>query len=449
MDEIEKKVLEKITPTNKYKKNIDKIVLEITKKLETEIKKRKLPAAIELVGSISKDTYLKDDLDIDFFIKFPTKYSKEEMGKNALSIGKAILNNTEQSYAEHPYIRGYYKKIKVEVVPCYEIEKASQKLSAVDRTPLHTKYIKGNLSDSQKPQVLLFKQFLKGIGCYGAEAEIEGFSGYLSEILILKYGSFKKLIENAQKWKIGEKLSLTKGDFQSFETPLTFIDPVDKSRNVSSAVSKEKFDLFIKACKEYVKKPSIKFFFPKKVKPWPLETIKKEIKKQKSQYVGLKFKKPSIIAENLYPQVRKAIKSIKDMCIRYDFTIFDTKFYIDSEVYIIIKTKIEPLSDTMRHAGPPNRLKENIDDFIKKWSNDPRLIKEPYEKNGRYFVEIKREYTDIKDLLKNKIKTLSLGKNIDQIFKDKYMVLNINDLINKDLRIFWTEYLENKMPWER
>ncbi len=87
-------------------------------------------------------------------------------------------------------------------------------------------------------------------------------------------------------------------------------------------MSKEKFDLFIKACKEYVKKPSINFFFPRKIKPWSLEKIKEEIKKQKCQYVCVKFVKPIIISENLYPQVRKAIRSIQDMCIRYDFTIF-------------------------------------------------------------------------------------------------------------------------------
>jgi len=449
MNKIEKQVLEKITPSLEYKKNIKKITQEITKKLEIEIKKRKLPATIELVGSIAKDTYLKNDLDIDFFIKFPTKYSKKEIGKNALLIGKKILIKTEESYAEHPYIRGYFKKFKVEVVPCYKIEKSSQKLSAVDRTPLHTKYIKKFLLNSQKPQVRLFKQFLKGIGCYGAEAEIEGFSGYLSEILIIKYGSFKKLIKNAQKWKVGEKLTLTKGEYQTFETPLIFIDPVDTNRNVASAVSEEKFNLFIKACKNYLKKPSIKFFFPKKIKPWSLKKIKEEIKKQKCQYLSIKLKKPNIISENLYPQVRKAVRSIKDMCERYDFTVIDIKFYINKEIYIIIKTKIEPLPRTMKHIGPPIRLKENIDDFIKKWKNDPRVTKKPYEKNGRYYVEIKREYTNIKNLLMNQIKNLSLGKHIDPVVKYKYVILEKQDLIKNNLRLFWTEYLDKKMTWER
>ena len=109
----------------------------------------------------------------------------------------------------NPYIRGIYQDHKIEIVPCYKIENATQKLSAVDRTPLHTSYIKKHLKESQKNDVRLFKQFLKGINCYGAEAEIEGFSGYLCEILILKYGSFRNIISNAKDWKKGTKISST------------------------------------------------------------------------------------------------------------------------------------------------------------------------------------------------------------------------------------------------
>ena len=144
MNEIEKKVLERDTPSSDYRKKLQTIILEIREKLEKEVKKRNLPVKIELVGSTAKNTYLRDDLDIDLFLMFPTKFAKEDIAKNALSIGKKILKNTEESYAEHPYLRGYYKDFYVEIVPCYKIEKASQKLSAVDRTPLHTKYIKEN-----------------------------------------------------------------------------------------------------------------------------------------------------------------------------------------------------------------------------------------------------------------------------------------------------------------
>ena len=262
MNKIEKQVLKKITPTHEYREKVKEIVEEIRIILKKEIKKRKLPATIQLVGSIAKDTYLQNNMDIDFFICFPTNFKKEEIAKHALSIGKSFLKNTEESYAEHPYLRGYYKEFYTEIVPCYKIENAEQKLSAVDRTPLHTKYVIDNITQSQKQEVRLFKQFLKGINCYGAEAQIQGFSGYLCEIIILYYKTFDNTIKKASRWEKQIKLSLTTKDFLDFDTPLVFIDPVDSNRNVASVLTKEKFDLFVKACREYIKNPKYTFFFP-------------------------------------------------------------------------------------------------------------------------------------------------------------------------------------------
>jgi len=447
--DIEKKVLQKITPTQIDKKRIQQTIKDLKKTVQKELTKRQLPAKIELVGSTAKDTYLKNNLDIDMFLLFPTNYPKNEIGKHAISIGRKILKKTEECYAEHPYIRGYYKNIKTEIVPSYRIEKPSQKLSAVDRTPLHTKYVIKNLKQTQKQEVRLLKQFLRGIGCYGAEAEIEGFSGYLCEILIIKYGSFNKLIRNVKNWKAKHMITLTKQKHPTFDTPLTFIDPVDNNRNVASAVSKEKYELFIKACKEYTKKPLITFFFPNKIIQWPLEKIKEEIKKQNKLYIGIKLVKPDIIVENLYPQIRKSVRSIWDICERNDFTVYDIAFHVDkNKIFIILKTKKEPPSKTMVHEGPPIKLENNAEEFIKKWKNNPRVTKKPYKKNGRYYVEIKREYTEIRGFLREQIKNLSLGKHIDE-YKQKYEVVELKKLLIKNLRGFWTAYLDKKKPWGR
>jgi len=449
MNEIEKQVLSKITPTKKYRNSVKKITKELETILTDEIQKRKLPVKIELVGSIAKDTYLMNNMDIDFFLCFPLDYSKEEISKNALSIGKKILKNTEESYAEHPYIRGYYDDFYIEIVPCYQIKKASQKLSAVDRTPLHTKYVIDNATNKQKEEVRLFKQFLKGINCYGAEAQIEGFSGYLCEIIILYYKNFENTLKNAQNWKYGKKLSLKKGNYPDFDTPLVFIDPVDSDRNVASAVSKEKFDLFIKASKKYLENPRFTFFFPNSVKPWSLDRIKEEIKKQGCKYLGIKFEKPEIIDENLYPQIRKTAKSVLENLERYDFKVYDATYFVDEKnIYIIIKTQKEALSKTMIHAGPPATKKENSEQFLKKWKNNSLVVKGPYKENNRWNVEIKRQYTDAEKFLEKEFEKLSLGKHIDKVVNKKYTILEIDSLLSENLKAFWTKYLDEKMFWE-
>jgi len=304
----------------------------------------------------------------------------------------------------------------------------------------------------QKQEVRLLKQFLKGIGCYGAEAEVEGFSGYLCEILILKYGSFRNLTEEAQNWKRRERLALTDGKHPSFDTPLTFIDPVDINRNVASALVEDRFNLFVKACQEYVKNPRITFFFPNDVKPWSLKKIKSEIQKQGCLYTGVRLAKPDLIAENLYPQVRKAAKSIWDACKRYNFTIYDSTFHIDEEggeIYIIVKAKSESLSKTVVHMGPPVELKSNAKEFLSKWSDNSKVIKKPYEKNGRWYVEIKRDYREINGFLKDQLKHLSMGKDLDDIIKKNYEIVELKDFLNENMKAFWTIYLDGEMPWGR
>lgn len=452
-NEIEKTVLNRITPSKEDRKKLDTVIHELTEKVQQEIDKQQIPAIIELVGSTAKDTYLKDNLDVDLFLLFPPSFSKETIATYALSIGRTLLKDTEECYAEHPYIRGYFKNYKVEIVPCYKIEDATQKLSAVDRTPLHTRFVQNHLLETQKQDVRLFKQFLKGINCYGAEAEIEGFSGYLCEIIIIKFESFQKLLQNAQHWRYGEKLALDDNQsYPSFDTPLTFIDPVDSERNVASALSKEKFELFVKACQAYLTKPRITFFFPNEIKPWSVTKIRETWEKQAFHYVGIRFTKPAIIAENLYPQIRKACRSIWKACQRQGFIIDDVTFYVDDqeeEILIIIKTDAEPLSETTVHIGPPVQKEKNKKQFIEKWKNHPRIVKPPFEQKGRLYVELKREYREITEFLRDNLRSLSMGKHIDQVVNQNYEILEMNEMLKDKYRGFWTQYLDAKPSWER
>ncbi len=444
----ENKVLKKITPTAKEKKQIEHIIELLKRKVHKEIIKTKIPIKTTLVGSTAKDTYIRTAVDIDLFLLFPATTPREILQEKGLAIGRAILEDQEECFAEHPYIRGTFKGYKTELVPCYKIDNASQKLSAVDRTPLHTQYINKHLKESQKREVRLFKQFLKGIGCYGAEAEIEGFSGYLCEIMIVKYGTFQEIVENVARWRYGEKLALSPGTSPDFTSPLTFIDPVDSERNVASALSKEKFDVLQKACIDYQKHPRLSFFFPKKLKPWSIVTIKKEL--QTREVIAVRFPKPEIISENLYPQIRKALRAICDLCEQYDFIIQNATFTVEQKnVYIILFPAASTISKTVLHTGPPIRLKKNADEFINKWLAHPRTTKKPFEKEKRLYVEIEREYTDIATLLHSQVQQLSLGKNIDVMIIRKFTVLKKEDLLREDLRVFWTMVLDQRMSWER
>ncbi len=446
--QIQNQVLKRITPTKKERKKLFETIHVLVELISKELKKRHIHAKVEIVGSTAKDTFLKNNLDIDAFIIFPKTTSRQQLKKQGILVGKKILKKPEECYAEHPYIRGYYNGYKTEIVPCYQIGSATQKLSAVDRTPLHTRYIQQHLQEQQKQEVRLLKQFFKGIGCYGAEAEIEGFSGYLCEILILKYNTFWNFVTHAQKWKYGEYLTLTGENSRQFDTPLIFIDPVDPTRNVASAVSHEKFDICKKACQAYLQKPALTFFYPRKIKPWSKQHINKKIKRKK--YIGIQFPKPQIISENLFPQLRKAIRAITDLCERYDFHIQDSTFFVGTKtVYLIFELQQEKLTKSIIHEGPPLHLTKHVDDFIKKWENNPYTMSKLLIQNNKIYVKIKRNYITVYQLLEDQLKRQSLGKHIDAIIRSgKFKILKKNNLIRENLLLDWTRYLSKSEPWE-
>ena len=42
---------------------------------------------------------------------------------------------------------------------------------------------------------------MKGVGVYGAEIRVGGFSGYLCELLTLSFGSFTDILKAVSDWK--------------------------------------------------------------------------------------------------------------------------------------------------------------------------------------------------------------------------------------------------------
>ena len=103
------------------------------------------------------------------------------------------------------------------------------------------------------------------MGAYGSEIATNGFSGYVSEVLILKYGSFESVLQalsNVQKDK--NVISIDKVDedmIKTFQNPnIIIIDPIDPRRNLGAAISAENIGRFILASRAFLKKPSMNFF---------------------------------------------------------------------------------------------------------------------------------------------------------------------------------------------
>ncbi len=426
-------VLLRIKPDKDENERLDESIKKIIEKIKGILKN--VDAYPILVGSVAKGTHLKDP-DVDIFIRYSTSYPREFVEKNSLEIGSMVLENPQKRYAEHPYVHGYFCGFEFDIVPCYRIENSKQKITAVDRTPFHTEYIKKNMKEEMKDQVRILKQFLKGIGIYGAEAKIEGFSGYLSELLILKFGTFMDLIKNASKWKEYKIITIEnineKNLYEKFKNPLIFIDPVDPKRNVASALSLTNYSIFIHASREFLKNPSMKFFFPSEPKI-------EEFDLRDTKILHIHLKKPDLVDDILYPQIRKFEKTLlKNLD---EFNVLSSYYYVDSEIHIILETTLFDLPNVEVRTGPPVWSK-NSEIFLKKW--EKKVLSGPYINNGRFYAIVPRKEKSIEENILKVISANSIGKDLDRIKNE----IIIERGIEKIEKIELIKFLKKKFPWE-
>ncbi len=438
MRELERRVLEEIKPTKELKSKVGKVSRRLKEEIEDYFDDL---YEAEIVGSVAKDTYLKDP-DIDVFVLFPTSVSKEKMESMVLEVGKKLLDDTETRYAEHPYIFGRYEGFKTDIVPCYKISDISEMKSSVDRTPFHTRYIAENLPEDLKDQVLLLKRFLKGIGAYGAESKVWGFSGYLCELLVLYHGGFNEVLEGSQRWKRGTTISLDQDKTAEFDDPLIFIDPVDPDRNVASALSSDKMYLFMYAAKRYLDSPSDKFFFPHDIEPRKPETLREIMDNRGTYLIGLKFPRPDVVKDNLYPQVQKAVRSIIKQLEDLDFEPLHSDHFVE-QVYVLLlfELKEENLPWVEKHIGPPIWI-NNTEDFRKKYGKDV------YLEGDRLMVDRQRKVTSVEDAIEYIIDEVNLGSDLTSIIRKDLEILEKDELIDGEtdsINIF----LDRRFPWER
>jgi tRNA nucleotidyltransferase (CCA-adding enzyme) len=258
------KVLPLCEPTCSQERRIAKVAQEAKALVDSYVARLDDVADVVFGGSFAKGTWLPDHADIDIFVKIKPSVGIgkfEEMGRE---IGSEALKNygPKLRYSDHPYVEVFVHKVRVNIVPCYDVQKGKWQ-SAADRSPFHTQYISSHFDNEKRRHARLLKKFFKSVGIYGAEISTEGFSGYVSEVLVLKYSSFENILRSAADWQEGQIIAVSDYDsdfVKAFNSPLTIIDPVDSRRNLGTAISPQSVAKFILAARKFLEKPSLEFF---------------------------------------------------------------------------------------------------------------------------------------------------------------------------------------------
>ncbi len=439
---IEDEILREIKPTAAEDRKVRAVIDSLSKKVIDA--SRKLDAHIEvmLVGSVAKGTHLKSP-DIDLFMLFPESTDLEELRTKGLAVGRKVLDGKEH-FAQHPYVRGMFQGFQVDLVPCFRIRDTREKMSAVDRTPFHTDFVKKHLKKGEADQVRLLKRFMKGVECYGAEAKVQGFSGYLCELLVMRFGSFRGVLEAAAQWKVGDKLVLPEFEEKDFHETLTFVDPVDSTRNVASAVAPETLLRFVMASRAYLASPDRKFFFPAERVPWTSAKIQEVAGRRLDNLLSVSFAKLDLIDDVVYPQLGKSLSNITATLERAEFGIEKTTVHVDSTTHLLVELSSISLPKERKHRGPPVNS-ENANEFLAKWNSIG--VSKPYVESGRWYVIVKREFPRADDLLRAKIGSIPLGKDVKGL--GTYNVQSGSELLSQEHLDALTRHFDERMPWER
>lgn len=431
----------KIKPTAEEISKIDKAANDLKKAVEDYIKEHNIDVEARFVGSYAKGTYLSDP-DIDLFILFPETVSHKDLETIGLSVGSAVMKGGSTMYSEHPYTRGVFEEVDVDLVPSYSIKTTDKLRTAVDRTPFHTQFILDNLKEEQKDEVRLLKKFMKGIGVYGAEPNTRGFSGYLCELLVLFYGSFRRVLEQASWWKEGTIISIDKRG-SPLMGPLVVYDPVDLKRNVASAVHIDTMALFIVAAKAYLSAPSEKFFFPLERKAYSRERLQTISDIHGSRIVTVVFDRPDIIEENLYSQLWKTRYALTRKLNDYDYNVLKAvhEMYED-ELEIAFELERDILSMTHKHTGPPVWVRA-AESFLAKWKDN--TYGPPFIEDGCWNVIAERMYISAEDMLADEAAVSGIGREIDP---KRMKIRNHEKSLNETNLLLLTELLDPKNSWE-
>jgi len=410
---LEEAVLATLRPTPEEREHVCGIAKRL---LEAIAKSGKAQGMV--VGSIARHTWVRGDRDLDVFMLFDTGLSREALEEEGLALARKIAaeysTKYHEKYAEHPYINAVIDDVDVDLVPCYNVDSAERIQSAVDRTPFHTRYITEKIN-GLIDDVLLLKRFTKAGGIYGSDQMTEGFSGYLCELLVLYYGGFTPFLKATAEWHPHMIVDPEHHAAKEFDEPLIVIDPVDPRRNVAAAVSLDRMVEFVELARGYLESPSKKYFLV----PAPQMITKEELglllAKRETGLYAITFATPPYIEEVIVPQLKRSMSAIAEHLERNGFAVHHTHYTMEEErCMFLMELLVTKLPNVRIHQGPPLWNRVNAEKFREK--HVVSSLPGPYINEGKYEMEVPREFTRVEDLLTSEsLLQVRLGKHVRQV----------------------------------
>jgi len=457
-------VARRIVPPEKERERMLKLSERLRQDVERILADSGFQGRVTLQGSFARDTWLSGETDLDIFARFPSSMERGEWTERVLPAIRRRLARFSviERYAEHPFLEFHVDGTRVNVVPCYDVERGEWK-SATDRTPYHTEFMNTNLTPELRLEARLLKKFARGIGVYGAEIKVGGFSGMLIDTLALYYGSLMESIRQASSWTQGTLLEIGKPpavlDMKKREpgVDLVVIDPVDPDRNLAAAVRPERLWSFVAAGREFLRGPEIRYFFPPQFTRKTNPQFAERIRASGRELSAIVFKHRALVPDVLWGQLMKLEKSMVELMDREDFHIYRSTIWSDEKIEsaILLEADRAVISSVKMQKGPPVSKKEDSQSFLQRHLGARDTARGPWIEGDRWVVEKKRRISTIAELVKASLREeaygLTIPKQIGESFPRTVRVLRGRSVLSLLGRAgfdqsLW-EFLEAKPSW--
>ncbi|WP_144924424.1 CCA tRNA nucleotidyltransferase [Halorubrum salsamenti] len=432
LEEVLSRVRDRVIPESAEREHLRAAAATLADRTREAIADLPVDADVVQVGSTARGTWVSGDRDIDLFVRFDADLDREQLEEYGLAIGHAVLPGGHEEYAEHPYVKGSYEGFDVDLVPCHDVETAGDLVSAVDRTPFHDAYLSERLDDDLADDVVLAKAFLKGIGAYGSDLRTEGFSGYLTELLVLELGGFVPLVESARSWHPPVEFDPEGHAERTFDDSLVVVDPTDPTRNVAAVLSAANLARFQHYARELLAAPSEGLFEP--TEPTSLDSagVRDHLDRRETTPVAVVFDAPDVVDDQLWPQLRRSLDGIVRGLNDRGFDVLRARAMTDGNgpeaasdgakrAALYAELEVAKRPAVVRHEGPPVAVRKHAASFYESYANDvdPETYG-PFIDDDRYVVEREREFTTVREYLESDAAgDVALGAQVEREFAER------------------------------
>ncbi len=407
MKKVLKKVLKRVKPSKKEVKKINSVVKKLKKKIKESVKEQGIKAEVVIGGSVSRNTFTKGKHDLDFFVRFMREDSLKKYSRKIM-MGLNVAYNT--IHGTRDYYNFEFEGYDVELIPTLKIKKPENAENSTDVSYFHINYLKKKYEKTPelRDNIRIFKQFCRGVDVYGSESSKQGISGYVAELLIIHYKSFKKLLEKMEEAKPKIIIDIEK-DYKNKNVlkkmnksktrgaPIVLVDPVLPERNAAASLSYNTFSKMLYNIRLFIRKPSIKYF---NIQHTTIEDIYKKSNKRGTRlfYFELRnSKKYDVFKAKLLKKLKKLIRMLK----REGWSIYNYGI-LDGEKKIYFELETIRMSKSKQHIGPMVWIdSEDFEKFLKKWKYN--VLGKPYVKDSHLVVDVFRKQ-NIKEEIESYLK---------------------------------------------